>query len=203
MAVTSWVRHVWQLDMYGDTHLIPCTAFADFPAGLISNSTRKDLDAFATDWPDIEYIIRDNYFGSGRDRSEIPTDGRNYASPATSLMAPFSRGNITIVSKDTNDYPVFSPNWLLDPRDQEMAVAAFKLARSLFANSTAMKDIIVGPEVFPGFNVTSDKDILEWSRKNAATINHATGTCASKSEIFNPFQKYLDPVRGSAMLSQR
>jgi choline dehydrogenase len=93
-------------------------------------------------------------------------------------MAPFSRGNITIVSKDTNDYPVFSPNWLLDPRDQEMAVAAFKLARSLFANSTAMRDIIVGPEVFPGFNVTSDKDILDWSRKNAATINHATGTCA-------------------------
>ncbi|RYP72912.1 hypothetical protein DL771_003950 [Monosporascus sp. 5C6A] len=153
-------------------------AFAKFPDGSITESTRTDLDEFASDWPHIEYIIRDNYFGSGRDRSEMPTDGRNYASPATSLMAPFSRGNITINSVDARAYPVFSPNWLQDSRDQEMAIAAFKLARNLFARNPVMSEVVLGYEVFPGFNVSSDAAILAWVQEAAATISHATGTCA-------------------------
>jgi hypothetical protein len=38
-----------------------------------------------------------------------------YASAGIALVAPFSRGNITIISNDTMNYPVVNPNLLSDP----------------------------------------------------------------------------------------
>ena len=41
-----------------------------------------------------------------------------------------------------------------------------------------MQPILSGPEVFPGLNVTSDKDILAIVMESASSIDHAAGTCA-------------------------
>lgn len=92
-------------------------------------------------------------------------------------MNPFSRGNVTISSKNTNDYPIISPNWLLDPRDQEVAVAAFKRARAVFTNN-ATRPIVLGDEAFPGLNVSSDAEILDLIQRSAAASYHASATCA-------------------------
>ena len=59
-----------------------------------------------------------------------------------------------------------------------MAVAAFKVARNLFASNPEMKQVVLGEEVFPGFNVSSNAAVLAWVKEAAATINHAIGTCA-------------------------
>ncbi|KAI4157808.1 MAG: hypothetical protein LQ342_008003 [Letrouitia transgressa] len=151
--------------------------FARIPDGAISNSTRKQLDAFASDWPDYEHLFLDGYFGYANDSSGAPTDGRSYVSSSCALTNPFSRGNVTISSKNTNDYPFVSPNWLLDPRDQEVAVAAFKRARAVFTNNVT-RPIVLGDEAFPGLNVSSDAEMLDLIQRSAAASYHASATCA-------------------------
>jgi choline dehydrogenase len=93
----------------------------------------------------------------------------NYTSVCIVLVAPFSRGNVSIASEDTNVHPIVDPNWLSDPRDQEIAVAGFKRARAVF-ESDAMKPILKGPEAWPGSKVESDEQILAAIRSGADTI---------------------------------
>lgn len=147
-------------------------AFEKLPLGDISNTTRKDLDTtFGADWPDVELLPFDLNLVS------LATDSRNYVSSLAGLMAPFSRGNVTINSTNTGENPIVNPNWLSDPRDQEVAVAAFKRARAVFQTPIFMKIIDGGGEFSPGMAVTSDMDILEVIKQSASTISHAAGTC--------------------------
>lgn len=109
--------------------------------------------------------------------SVAPHDSNSYASAFAALVAPFSRGNVTINSTSTLVNPIISPNWLLDPRDQETAVAAFKRARTIFT-SDAMKPVVIGDEIYPGLNVTTDEQILKVIQDGAMTVYHAAGTNA-------------------------
>ena len=150
--------------------------FARLPSGSISSSTRSQLDAFSSDWPDFEHLFLDAYFGYARNSEETPTDGRNYLTSLAALTHPFSRGNVTIVSNDTSTNPIVSPNWLLDPRDQEMAVAAFRQARAVFTTNVTAP-VVVGPEAFPGLNVSTDAQILSLIQQSASSSYHASATC--------------------------
>lgn len=147
-------------------------AFEKLPNGTLSDSTRSALDkTFTPDWPDIELVAFDNNLVS------LSPDGRNYANSIAILVAPFSRGNVTINSTDTAVNPIVNPNWLSDPRDQEVAIAGFKRARQIFATSP-LSGIVQGPELFPGNNVTSNTAILAAIMETASTVSHAAGTCA-------------------------
>ena len=91
------------------------------------------------------------------------------------MVAPFSRGNVTINSSDTAIHPVVNPNWLTDPRDQEVAVAGFRRLRAIFASEATMP-VVIGSEVYPGANVTTDQEILKVIQASSSTIHHAAGT---------------------------
>ena len=68
-----------------------------------------------------------------------------------------------------------NPNWLTDPHDQEVAISGFKRARGVF-QSAAVQPVLIGPEAFPGENVTTDQDILDVIMSSSDTIHHAAGT---------------------------
>jgi choline dehydrogenase-like flavoprotein len=147
-------------------------AFEKLPSGAVSNSTRAALDTtFGADWPDVELLPFDLNLVS------LTPDGRNYVSSLAGLMSPFSRGNVTINSTDTAVNPIVDTNWLADPRDQEVAIAAFKRARAVFQTPEIQKIIVGGGEFAPGSEVTSDAAILEVIKQSATTISHAAGTC--------------------------
>ena len=93
------------------------------------------------------------------------------------LVAPSSRGNVTINSTDTADNPVINPSFLGDLHDRDLAVQAFKCARQIF-QTQALRTIVIGPEAYPGPNVTTDREILETIMQSSATIYHASGTNA-------------------------
>lgn len=123
-------------------------------------------------------MFLDAYSGLQRDfLTGAPQDGKMYGSASAALIAPFSRGNVTISSNDTADIPVVSPNYLLDPRDQEVAIAAFKRVRQIYATD-ALKPILIGTESFPGPNVTTDAQILAAIKQAALTVYHASATNA-------------------------
>ncbi len=151
-------------------------AFEKLPKNSLSPATRKALDdTYGPDWPDVEYLELDAYFGNQLLPPPAETIGKNFAALLPGLTAPFSRGNVTIVSNDTSVLPVVSPNWLLDPRDREVLIAAFRRARQVWATRW-MQAVSTGPEVYPGANVTSDSDILSAIQLSAQTIWHASAT---------------------------
>lgn len=128
---------------------------------------QSDLSYFPDDWPELEFIIGD---------AADPTNTLNYASVIGGLVAPLSRGFVSITSPDTTDLPIFSPNWLTHPTDQAVAIEAFKRCRTVFA-ADALQPVLIGNETVPGLNVTTDEEILAYIQRSATTIYHAACTC--------------------------
>lgn len=155
-------------------------AWEKIPQALRSKftqSSQKALFNFPSDWPEAEYISGAGYIGNVSNLlSDQPKDGYQYASILGVLVAPLSRGNITLKSSNTDDLPIINPNWLDDPADQEVAISMFKRMRAAF-QSEAMAPVIIGEEYYPGTKVQSDSDILEFIKDNVMTLWHAASTC--------------------------
>lgn len=106
-----------------------------------------------------------------------PRDGHNYGGAIAALVAPLSRGTVSISSADTADPPVIDPRWLTHPADQAVAVAGYKRLRELFATK-AMAPVLIGPENYPGLNRTrTDEELLAEIRRGFQTVWHAACTC--------------------------
>lgn len=146
----------------------------------LSKASRAALATLPDDWPELEYLSLSVYLGWQNDsRHGDPHDGFNYASLAVALVAPQSRGNLTINSTDTSDPPLINPNFLGSPVDVELAVAGYKRARE-FWGTKAMRPFLVGPqpEAFPGPDVKTDAQILDIIKRSYNTVYHAACTCA-------------------------
>jgi choline dehydrogenase len=105
------------------------------------------------------------------------SESAQYASVSIALITPLSRGNVSIASNDTTDPPLINPGWLSNPGDVEVAIQAIKRGRDFFGAS-AMQPVLVGEELLPGKNVTTDAEIAEFVHQYIATVWHASGTCA-------------------------
>jgi 5'-oxoaverantin cyclase/versicolorin B synthase len=146
-------------------------AFEKHQPGSLSAGTAADIDrAFPEDWPTFSYIALDDSF--------VPQyNGKNYFSMSAALLATFSRGTVTINTTDAANNPVVDPRWLDDPRDKEMAVAAFRRCREIVASET-MQEVIDGPELLPGSQYQTDEDILNYIAETSDAYYAGVGTCA-------------------------
>ncbi|KAI1325294.1 putative glucose-methanol-choline oxidoreductase [Xylariaceae sp. FL0255] len=142
----------------------------------LSQQSLALLDSFPSDWPELEYITLPAYLGDQWSLSS-PADGNNYAALTAAIVAPLSRGYVSISSPDTAVQPIINPNFLTNQTDIEVAIAGFKRAREFWA-SDAMKPILIGEEAYPGANVTSDAEIEEVIRNSFGPVFHASCTCA-------------------------
>ncbi|KAI6890660.1 alcohol oxidase [Hortaea werneckii] len=135
----------------------------------LSNATRSQLAQWPSDWPEIE-LLPLNRGG--------PTDASTGSSIAILMTATLSRGNLTITSPCMHDPPTLSPNWLLHPADQELAIQAYRRARELWNFFPGVGVDIGAEEMSPGGNVTSDARLLEYIRQQGVSgIHHASSTC--------------------------
>ena len=156
-------------------------AFERLPQSLLDRMSCEARDGFAKlphDWPQIELFFSDAFAGNNKDFISAmgPDPKANYGTGEVALVAPFSRGNVTITSADTSVLPKVNPNLLGDVRDQEVAIATFKELRTFFTTS-ALSSILAGPEAYPGTNFTSDADIWKAIQAQALPVYHAAGTC--------------------------
>ncbi len=144
----------------------------------LSDSALSDLATFAEDWPEIEYLPLNTYLGNTSVvREGVPTDEYNYAGIAAGLVAPLSRGSVSIISNDTSDAPIIDPNWLSHPTDKAVAIASFKRTRDIW-ESEAMRKVTIGEEYFPGKAlVSTDDEIWKFIQTSFSTIYHAACTC--------------------------
>lgn len=147
------------------------------PRDGITPSAAAALGQLPDSWPDIEYLGAPGYVGAFTNLfTTQPNDGYQYATILAALVAPQSRGTVTISSDDVSDLPVVDPRWLTDPTDQSVAVAAYKRTRQAFA-SGSMRPALADPsEYFPGPAVQSDEQILNTARDTLMTVYHASCT---------------------------
>lgn len=146
-------------------------AFEKLPTSYRKGLSKRTLDLLATlpsDWPEVEYIP--GGFPDGK--------GGTIGALSPALLAPFSKGNVTISSSKMTDPPVFNLGWLTDQADVELALASFKRIRKDGWNGNALKPIKTGPEVSPGAGVVSDQDIVAFIRRSANQLWHVTSTCS-------------------------
>ena len=95
----------------------------------------------------------------------------------TALVAPLSRGTVSISSSDTSVPPLIDPAWLTSPTDQQVAIAAYKRARAVF-QANVIQPVLIGPEYYPGASVSTDAQILATIKHDMMTVWHASCTCA-------------------------
>lgn len=142
-----------------------------------SSETKTQLDSLPADWPETEFLATNGFVGSVENLVLAqPLNGLQYATLVGGLVAPVSRGNVTIRSASTRDPPVINPNWLTAKADEEVAVATFKRLRDIW-NTKELQSVVVGKEYFPGQKVKTDKQILEFIRNSLSTIHHPASTC--------------------------
>ena len=88
---------------------------------------------------------------------------------------PKSIGYVRARSGDLSEPPEIQPNYLAEPEDQRLIVAAMRLGRKLM-NSGAFAPYVES-EIWPGNKVQSDENLLEHARQSGNTTYHPIGTC--------------------------
>lgn len=148
------------------------------PRDLLTPEATAVLAKNPSSWPDIEYLSGPGYIGDFQNLLlQQPKDGYQYATILGAIVAPQSRGSVTLASADAAVLPVIDPNWLTDPTDESVAVAIYKRIRAAF-NTTAMRTVLADDtEYFPGPDVQSDEQILDTVRNSLQTVWHASCTC--------------------------
>ena len=151
-----------------------------------SAETLEAFDSWPADWPEVEYINADAYAGDFKfPILQQPLDGKKYVGILGAMVAPMSRGNVTITSSNPLIKPAVNPNYLSHPADRELAVAWYRRMREIFATPEYSAQLErPGSEAYPGLDVQTDEDILDAIGKSAMTVWHAAGTCKmGKSEM--------------------
>lgn len=138
-----------------------------------SNATREAYARWPSDWPEVEMSLSpsgDSPFSEESDGE----DGALYGSLNLILVASISRGNVSINSSSVLDQPIINTNWLSDPADQEMAMAAYRRGRDIIQHIGAR----VGDEIYPNATVfDNDAMLLEFIRSEGVNpIHHASST---------------------------
>ena len=90
-------------------------------------------------------------------------------------LRPESRGRVHIASPDPNAPPRITANYLSSDLDRRTIVAGLRLSRRI-AVQPALQEYY-GGEKYPGEQVQTDDEMLDWAQTVGTTIYHPSGTC--------------------------
>ncbi|KAL9084935.1 MAG: hypothetical protein Q9159_004979 [Coniocarpon cinnabarinum] len=145
----------------------------------LSQNARDTLGQYPPDWPEIELLAISAYLGyQNQSGGNDPRDGSQYATMGAALVAPRSRGNISITSADNAVPPAINPNYFSDPVDVEVAIASYKRIRQFWTSPNMTAFRADDEEAFPGLQVSSDADIERIVKESFLTIFHGACTCS-------------------------
>jgi choline dehydrogenase len=91
------------------------------------------------------------------------------------LIAPESRGSISLKSSNPLDPPAIRANYLSTDADMRVMVEGVKLSRQLAQQKPLAQ--FRGDELHPDARVQTDEEIAEFVRAEAQTLYHPVGTC--------------------------
>lgn len=88
---------------------------------------------------------------------------------------PESRGSLLARSADPREQPAIRLNYLASEVDQRAIVAGLKWCRRIL-NAPIFADC-GGEEMYPGKDVQSDDELLDYACRNGGTVYHPVGSC--------------------------
>jgi choline dehydrogenase-like flavoprotein len=91
------------------------------------------------------------------------------------LLRPYSRGSVTLQSKDPFAPPVIDPNFLSERDDMERLVRGFKIMRNVLNQPAFTR--LGGKESLDSATAVNDFQIEHFIRDHADTVYHPVGTC--------------------------
>jgi choline dehydrogenase len=91
-------------------------------------------------------------------------------------LRPESRGSVHLRSADPAEHPAILPNYLANPTDREVVIAALHWGRRIAATEPLAG--YIDHETNPGAEVRTDEQLLAYAREMGTTIYHPVGTCA-------------------------
>lgn len=142
-----------------------------------SPTTLSDLSELPGDWPEVEYLVGNGFIGNlSSFIRDQPRDGYQYASIFGILVAPTSRGNVTISSNSTSDRPIVNPNWLATETDVEVAIALYRRMQEIW-HSQPLQSVVIGNMSYPEHEDESDDAIIRYIRESVVPIWHPSCTC--------------------------
>jgi choline dehydrogenase len=97
------------------------------------------------------------------------------------LIAPESRGSISLRSANPLEAPAIRVNYLSTDTDMRTMIEGVKLSRRI-AHTRAF-DPYRGQEIHPGASTTTDADIAEFLRNEVETLYHPVGTCKMGTDM--------------------
>lgn len=152
---------------------IPSETLTAIGAGALMNRSEQ---------AHIEYYYNTIYYPNYPTPQYSPMQyNTTYVSITGGLIAPLSKGSVSIQSNAISDPPQIDLQYYSDPVDQAVAIYTFKNLRKILEKYSAISNFTIGPnngEVAPGPSVMSDDEILNYIRETAVTVWHASGTCA-------------------------
>ncbi|MFD7966697.1 GMC family oxidoreductase [Streptomyces zaomyceticus] len=96
------------------------------------------------------------------------------------VVAPTSRGSVTLRSPRPDAAPRIVHNYLTTDEDRDAIVAGIRIALDIAAQS-AVADLVTEPFDVPASD--SDADLLGWAQRSGQTLFHPTSTCAIGSVV--------------------
>jgi choline dehydrogenase-like flavoprotein len=91
------------------------------------------------------------------------------------VVAPTSRGAVTLRSPRPDAAPRIVHNYLTTPQDRAVIVAGTRIALEIAAQP-AVADLVTGAFDVPASH--TDADLLAWAQRSGQTLYHPTSTCA-------------------------
>jgi choline dehydrogenase-like flavoprotein len=108
---------------------------------------------------------------------------------ASALMQPFSRGTVRLASGNPDAVPVVDPRYLSDPRDVQVMVAGFKIAREI-GRAKALAPWRAG-EALPGPGVDTDEALRHYEDRTMESYFHPVGTCRMGTDMMSVVDPHL------------
>jgi len=125
--------------------------------------------------PDVKIQLHWLSSPDARDPERLVLDDYPGISIGTFPLRPKSRGSVHIRSRDPAEAPSMSANYLDHEDDVAVTLRAIRMAREIAAQP-AMKAWGV-EETRPGADLTTDDELLDFTRKTAQTSYHPIGSC--------------------------
>ncbi|RYO83274.1 hypothetical protein DL764_009474 [Monosporascus ibericus] len=147
-------------------------AMEKVPQELRAGFSRETVRELPADWPEVSFSVYPNGIPRSNLTGEEPVPGANYAALLATLIAPQSRGSVSIASPRMSDPPLIDLNLFTAQADREVMIAAVKRARQAL-QSQAMAPILIAEEYLPGNGVQTDEEILEYLIHTLNPLFHA------------------------------